>query len=479
MKELWKKSATELSQLIRQKELSPVELVDLYTERIKNIDPIIHAFTFLSIDAAKEKAKALEKEILHGDTFSPLFGIPIAIKDHFDTVSTPSTFGSYLLKDYIAKEDHLLVKRLKEAKALILGKTNMPEFGFSATSHNPIFPATRNPWNLEYTSGGSSSGSAAAVATGLCPLSLGSDGGGSIRIPASFCGIFGYKPSRGRLPWPIGKGRDLEHWELFSHAGPLSRTVEDAVLFLSVLSGPDPSDPYSLPKAEFCWSDCLKEDIRGLKIAYSLDLGYARIDPEVKQIVTKSIELFETDLGCNIEEVDPGWPDPSEAFSTLVYFGADLPVLKKAVSENSQKISSHITRFLERSFKPEDFSQALKIRRKVIFEMSKLMEQYDLFLTPVTAVPPFPLYFQGPDIIDGERADPLLSWIPFTYIMNMTGQPAAAVPAGWTSKSVPVGLQIAGRHLDDFTTLRAAYAFQKACPWQDKWPPIAFSSSKD
>ncbi|TFE71075.1 amidase [Methylacidiphilum caldifontis] len=474
MKELWKKSATELSHLIRNREISPVELVNLYAERIEKIDPYLHAFTYLSVESAKEKAKALEKEILEGSLLSPLCGVPIAIKEHYDIVSLPSTHGSLLFKDYIAKEDHLLIKRLKEAKALILGKTNMPEFGFSAVSHNPLFPATKNPWNFSLTAGGSSSGSAAAVAAGLCPLSLGSDGGGSIRIPASFCGIFGYKPSRGRIPWPIGRGRDFENWELFSHAGPLCRTVEDAVIFLSVLAGPDPSDPYSLPPAEFGWENCLKEDIKGLKIAYSLDLGYARVDPELKQIISKAIELFESDLGCKIEEVDPGWPDPSEAFLTLVYFGADLIAFRKAMLENRKKVSPHISDFVERNLKPEDFSLALKRRREIIYKMSKLMEKYDLFLSPVTAIAPFELYFQGPDFIAGHPVNPHVGWIPFTYIMNMTGQPAAAVPAGWTSKGLPVGLQIAGKHLDDLTTLKASYAFEKVCPWNEKWPSIAF-----
>lgn len=473
MKELWRKTASELGQLIKKKEISPVELVDLYTTRIEKIDPLIHAFTVLSLESAKEKAKALEKEIISGNILSPLCGIPITVKDHFDIVSLPSTCGSLLFKDYIAKEDHLLVKRLKEAKAIILGKTNMPEFGFSAVSHNPIFPPTRNPWKLDLTAGGSSSGAAAAVAAGLCPLSLGSDGGGSIRIPASFCGVFGYKPSRGRIPWPIGKGRDFESWELFAHAGPLCRTVEDAVLLLSVLSGPDSSDPYSLPPPEFAWEDCLKADIKGLKIAFSLDLGYARVDSELKQIVSKAVELFETDLGCTIEEIDPGWPDPSEAYLTLVYFGSDLVALRKAAEENRKKISHHIVDFLKRNFTPEDFSQALKLRRELVYKMSKLMENYDLFLSPVTAVPPFSLFFQGPDCIEGKPANPHISWIPFTYIMNMTGQPAAAVPAGWTSTNLPVGLQIVGRHLDDLTTLRASYAFELVSPWKDKWPPVA------
>jgi aspartyl-tRNA(Asn)/glutamyl-tRNA(Gln) amidotransferase subunit A len=365
---------------------------------------------------------------------------------------------------------------LKAAGAVILGKTNVPEFGYSGVGHNPVFPTTRNPWNLAMTPGGSSAGSGASVAAFVSPFAIGSDGGGSIRIPAAHSGLVGIKASMGRVPlYPGCKDErypGVSSWESLEHIGPMSRTVADSALMLSVIAGPDPRDRLSIPSGDVDWlGAAAPAAMKGLRVAYSADWGYAAVDPEVRRVVGEAVRVFETDLGCIVEEAHPGWEDPAEAFWSLVAMESDLVGMRAMVEGRRKEISPFLLALLDRNWTAEDFTNANMIRKAVANRMWRFMQRYDLLLTPTLAVPPFPVHMQGPEIIEG-RMVRAADWLCFTFPMNMTGQPAASVPAGFTSDGLPVGLQITGRHLADASVIGAAAAFEAARPWAGREPSL-------
>lgn len=280
----------------------------------------------------------------------------------------------------------------------MLGKTNVPEFGYSPTGHNPVFETTRNPWNLALTPGGSSAGAGAAVVTGVGPIATGSDGGGSVRIPASFCGLFGFKPSMGRIPLYPG-ARDerdpgVSGWESLEHIGPLTRTVADAALIMSTAAGPDMRDRHSLPKADFDWRRCLHGDLRGKRVAYSEDWGYAAVDPEVRRIVRAAVRVFERDLGCIVEQANPGFDDHFAAFFALMMAESDLRGIREMAGK--YRMSSHLIDALMIPWTAEDFTNANLARKSVVRKMAHFMSHYELLLTPTLAVPPFAIHMQGP-----------------------------------------------------------------------------------
>ncbi len=465
--------AVSLTALIKSRKLSPVEAVEAALERIDRLDASLHAFCTLTPDLARAAAGRIEAEIMAGRDPGPLAGIPVGHKDLLMTRGVRSTSGSLACKDFVPEEDDIVVERMRAAGAVMLGKTNAAEFGYSPTGHNPVFETTRNPWNLALTSGGSSAGSAAAVAAGMCPLATGSDGGGSVRIPASFCGLYGFKPSMGRIPLYPG-ARDERYpgvsgWESIEHIGPLTRTVADAALMMAAASGPDMRDRHSLPRAGFDWMDCLHGGVRGLRVAYSADWGYAAVDREVRQVVAQAVRVFERDLGCVVEETDPGWEDPFAAFFAIMFAESDL----KGMREMARKfrLSAHLADALAIPWTAEDFTNANLMRKSVVRKMAHFMARYDLLLTPTLAVPPFAIHMQGPEKIADRYVHPA-EFLCFTFPINLTGQPAASVPVGFTADGLPVGLQIVGRHLDDPTVLRASAAFEAAAPWREKWPPL-------
>jgi aspartyl-tRNA(Asn)/glutamyl-tRNA(Gln) amidotransferase subunit A len=467
--------AVELTARVRAKELSPVEVVDAVLERMDRLEPTLHAFCTPTPELAREEARRLEQEISEGEDPGPLAGVPVGIKDLHHAKGIRTTMGSHAYKDFVPDEDDVAVERLKSAGAVILGKTNVPELGYSGVGHNPVFETTTNPWNTNLTPGGSSAGSGAAVATGMGPIALGSDGGGSVRIPSSFCGLFGMKASMGRVPLYPGC-RDERHpgmssWESLEHIGPISRTVRDGALMLSVMAGPDDRDRHSLPEADFEWTEVIEGDLRGLRVAYSSDWGYAAVDPEVHRVVGEAVQVFEEDLGCTVEEANPGWEDPYGAFWGLVALDTDLAGMRRMAQELGDGMSPHIIEFLEQDWTAENLTSAVVTRKAVYNRMWRFMRDYDLLLTPTLAVPPFELGIQGPEVIDGCEVEPFY-WLSFTFPMNMTGQPAATVPAGFTQDGLPVGMQIVGRHLEDPLVLRASAAFEAARPWKDRWPPL-------
>ncbi len=473
--EICRMDAVTIAQQVRQKKLSPVDVVDAHLARMEALEPKLHAFCTPTPDLARATAKRLERDIAAGKDVGPLAGVPVGIKDLVCTKGIRTVSGSVAYKDFVPDEDDVVVERLAAAGAVIMGKTNVPEFGYSGVGHNPVFETTRNPWNLERTPGGSSAGSGAAVASGMCPFAIGSDGGGSIRIPSAHCGLYGLKASMGRVPLYPGTKDErypgVSSWESLEHIGPMSRTVADGALMMSVIAGPDPRDRHSLPAPSFDWMKSLKGGLKGLKVAYSPDWGYAAVDPAVRRIVGEAAKVFERDLGCVVEETNPGWDDPYNAFWGLVALESDLKGLRAMADTHAAQMTPHLVDFIRRPWTAEELTDAVVTRKAVNNKMWRLMQTYDLLLTPTLAVPPFPLLTQGPEKIDGRIVAPF-QWLAFTFPLNMTGQPAASIPAGWTDDGLPVGLQIIGRHLDDPLVLRASAAFEAAHPWKDRWPSI-------
>jgi aspartyl-tRNA(Asn)/glutamyl-tRNA(Gln) amidotransferase subunit A len=345
--EICRTDAVTLSGRIRAKELSPVEVVDAVLDRMERLEPTLHAFCTRTPEMARADAERIEAQIMAGEEAGPLAGVPVGIKDLVATKGIRTAMGSHAYIDFVPEEDDVVVERLKGAGAVILGKTNVPEFGYSGVGHNPVFETTTNPWNTNLTPGGSSAGSGAAVASGMGPFAIGSDGGGSIRIPSSFCGLYGIKASMGRVPLYPGcrdeRYPGVSSWESLEHIGPISRTVADSALMLSVIAGPDDRDRHTLPEASFDWLEVLQDkDLRGLRVAYSSDWGYAAIDPEVRRVVGEAVRVFERDLGCIVEEAHPGWDDPYDAFWGLVALDTDLVGMRKMAEELGDKMSPHL-----------------------------------------------------------------------------------------------------------------------------------------
>lgn len=462
---------------VRAGAFTATAVVEAAIARAERIEPIVHAFSVPAFTEARAAAAALDRRRSAGADLGPLAGVPVAIKDTVFTKGIRTTSGSHAYRDFVPEEDDVVVERLKAAGAIVLGKTNVPEFAYAGVGHNPVFPTTCNPWNPARTSGGSSAGSAVAVATGVTPIAIGSDAGGSIRIPAAFCGIVGVKPSWGRVPLYPGC-RDERYpgassFEHLEHLGPLTRTLADAALALSVIAGPDPRDRHSIPSADVDWLGCARpRDLAGARIAFSADLGYAIVEPEVRDIALAAARTFADRLGARLEEASPGLPDVQPPFLALVALDSDLTGMRRIAAALGAKLSPHLIDFLGRRWTAEDLTDAVTFQKTIANKLARFMADYELLLTPTTAVPPFGLGIRGPDTIAG-RAVPPTKWTALTSPFNMTGQPAVSVPAGWTADGLPVGLQIVGRHLDDTGVLRAAAAYEQARPWHDRWPPLA------
>ena len=469
-------TAVSLVAAIRARAISAVEATEAALARMQALEPILHAFCTPTPDLALQTARDIDAALARGEEVGPLAGVPIGVKDLICTKGIRTVSGSPAYVDFVPDEDDVVVERARAAGAVILGKTNVPEFGYSGVGHSPVFPATCNPWNPGRTSGGSSAGSGAAVAAGMCPLAFGSDGGGSIRIPAAHCGVFGMKPSMGRVPLYPGcrdeRFPGMSGWESLEHIGPISRSVADAALMLSVIAGPDPRDRHSIPGGDVDWiAAATPTSLRGLRVAYSADWGYAAVDPEVRRIVSGAARVFETELGCIVEEANPGFSDPAAAFWALVALETDLAGMRAMVDRHGTRMSPHVAALVTRDWTAEEFNAAIIQRKQVVNAMWRFMQRYDLVLTPTLAVPPFALHIQGPTQIDGRAVDDS-AWLAFTYPLNLTGQPAASVPAGYTEDALPVGMQIIGRHLDDALVLRACAAFEQAQPWSGRVPPV-------
>ena len=455
--------------------LSALEVTEACLQAIAVVDPVLHAFTHVADSAARATAKDIDARRARREPLGPLAGVPVPVKDLIFTKDMPTTFGSRLYENFVPADDDIVVERLRSADAVIIGKTNVSEFGYGGVGHNPLFPTTRNPWNPGLTSGGSSAGSAVAVATGIVPLALGSDGGGSVRLPASFNGIFGMKASMGRVPlWPGCRDETLpgaSGWESIEHIGPLTRTVADAQLLLSVIAGPDPRDRHSIPSADVDWLAADVQRSLGLRVAWCADWGGLPLDPDVRRVCAAAARVFETDLGCIVEETPPPFPWDIETFRAIVAMDTDFAGLRNLIAAHGgQAVSPRLRETLERVWTGEEFLVASSRRRGMANAMARFMSRYDLLLTPTVSTLPFALGHDGPGSIDGIGVDDD-AWTPTEFPSNLTGHPAASVPAGWSYGGLPIGLQICGRHLDDQMVLAACRAFESARPWRDRVPP--------
>jgi aspartyl-tRNA(Asn)/glutamyl-tRNA(Gln) amidotransferase subunit A len=450
-------SATSLLDLYREKVLSPVEVTQFLLDRLDRLQPKLNAFCIVDRDGALAAARASEERWRRDAPVGRLDGVPVTIKDLVLMRGFPTLRGSRLVDPHQDwSEDAPGVARLREAGAVILGKTTTPEFGWKALGDSPLTGITHNPWDVMRTPGGSSAGAAAACAAGIGPLHLGSDGAGSIRIPASFTGIFGLKPSFGRVP-----AYPLSAMGLLAHLGPMARTVADAALMLTVLSAPDHRDPYALPPGDTDWRDGIEDGVRGWRIAYGPTLGYAKVEPEIADAVTKAARQFET-LGAIVEEVDAIFPSPREALFTLWAAGAAklldaYPRDKRALVDpglvataaDGERISAI------------DYLGAELVRSALGQQMAAFHQKYDLLVTPMMPVPALSV---GQDLNDPATERHWIDWSPFSYPFNMTRQPAASIPCGLTSAGLPIGLQIVGPLYADARVLRAARAFETTQP---------------
>jgi Asp-tRNA(Asn)/Glu-tRNA(Gln) amidotransferase A subunit family amidase len=459
--------ATELAALIRRKKVSPVDAVDAVLDRIERLNPTLNAYCTVTADEARRAARAAERALSRrGATLGALHGVPFSVKDLVATRGVRTTFGSRLFADHVPAEDAPMVARLTAAGAIMVGKTNTPTLGWLGATHNLLFGATRNPWRLDRTPGGSSGGAAAAVAAGLAPIAIGTDGGGSIRIPASFTGIFGHKPSFGRIPvYPASAA-----WSL-SHIGPLTRTVADAALVMRVCAGPDERDPGSLPRAGVDYVRAARGGLKGLRVAYADDLGFqVPVDPEVRQAAARAARVFR-DLGARVEVVAPRWPSPFDSFYRI--FCGSLAARLRPYRERRDDIEPGLWRIVEEMLAepPTRYVEAWFERLAWWQHPRALFERIDLLLTPTVACPPFPVGLDHPAEVAGKPSRPY-GWLPFTYPFNLSGQPAASVPCGFTRAGLPVGLQLVGRRFDDATVLRAAAAFERAKPWENARPSV-------
>ncbi|WP_433672696.1 amidase [Nocardia sp. CA-136227] len=480
--------ATELVARIRSRELSPLELTDAVLDRMGKVDPLLHAFCTPTPELARRQARRVADDLVHGRDPGPLAGIPVGIKDLLSTKGIRTTSGSWVYRDHIPDVDDIVVERVLAAGAICLGKTNTSEFGYSATGLNPLFPATRNPWDTALSPGGSSAGSAAAVAAGLGPAALGSDGGCSVRAPAALCGLVGVKPSMGRVPvYPGCRDERLpgvSGWESVEHIGPLTRTVADAALLLSVLAGPDPRDRHSIPCGDVDWiaaagdGGARPDAMAGLRVGFSADFGYLPVDPVVRAVVERAVrEVVAGQLGCRVEPVRPGWSDPAAAFYALIMAESDLSGMRAMADTHADRMSPHLVAWLRGPWTAQDLTDANIARKALVNAMARLMRDHDVLITPTTAVPAFPVGLHGPGTIDGTPVSDS-TWIGFNYPANLTGQPAVSIPAGWTATGLPVGLQIIGRHLADETVLRLAAAIEAVAPWAHRRPPISTAAAE-
>jgi Asp-tRNA(Asn)/Glu-tRNA(Gln) amidotransferase A subunit family amidase len=459
--------ATVLVERIRRRELSPVELTEAVLERAERLQPQLFAFMTLDADGARTAAREAEASVLRGDKLGALHGLPVSVKDLEATRGLRSTSGSKFFEHYVPTTDGAVAGRLRQAGAVIFGKTNTPHMGHKDMSDNLLMPASRNPWLLDRTPGGSSGGAAAAVAAGIGPIAHGSDGAGSIRIPAALCGIFGLKPSFGRVPyWP-----NPDFWAARSHNGPLSRTVRDGALLLSVIAGADPRDPVSLDSDPEDYIQACDGDLRGLRVAWSEDFGYATVDQEVRALTRQAAQRF-TELGCQVEAVTPTWNNPAPWASLLWDVSTAIRNVDR-LAQHPEWIEPSMLRQVEhgRSVSVLEHGRA-QLARSAFYEQARqFMDGFDLLLTP--QMPCVAWSYQAPpEQIDGHPVPEMFDRLPFTFPFNLTGWPAASVPCGFNSEGLPVGLQIVAGARQDALCLRAAAAFEALQPWAQHRPPI-------
>ena len=460
--------AVEIACLIRARDLSVQDVVRAHLDQIARINPLVNAICTFIPDAAMRNAAAADDALAAGKDIGPLFGLPVAIKDLVPTKGIRTTYGSPIYKDNVPDCDALLVERLQRAGAIIVGKTNTPEFGAGSQTFNAVFGETRNPYDLTRTCGGSSGGAAVALATGMLPIADGSDLGGSLRNPASFCNVVGFRPSPGRVPtWP-----KLHAWSPLAVQGPMARTVQDVALLLTALAGPDPRAPLANPEPPSRFAVALDHDVAGSRIAWSRNLDRYPVDPIVTRTIDAQRATFER-LGCVVEDGAPDVADADEIFQVLRAWSfandytddlrRNRALIKDTVIWNTEKGLALDARTVAR---------AETKRTELYHRVREFMQDYDYLVLPVSPVPPFPVEQRWVTEIDGTPMQTYIDWMALCYAITITGLPAISVPCGFTPQGLPIGVQIVGRHQADLAVLQMAHAFEAATGFGKRRPPI-------
>jgi amidase len=461
--------ATRLARMIRRRSVSPLEITRAVLDRIERVNPRLNAYCTVAADQALAAARAATAAVRRGARLGPLHGIPVSIKDLTPTRGIRTTWGSKIYEHHVPEEDGLVVERLRAAGAIVVGKTNTPEFGAGANTRNDVFGPTRNPWNPALTCGGSTGGGAVALATGMGPLAQGSDLGGSLRIPAAFCGVVGLRPSPGLVP----VHPTVLAWDTYGVQGPMARTVADVALMLAAIAGPDPRSPISYPVDTRRFLGAVaRPSVRGIRIAWGGDLGVTPVDEEVLAVARSAVRVFRR-LGARVEEAHPDFEGLHEI--VLSSRGARMVGLhEEKFAKWRDVMQEHLRKNIEYGLGlgASEIGRAERLRTALWHRVRQFLERYDLILTPTTAVKPFPVETWYPTEINGRPMGSYIDWVLLTYAFTVIGVPALSVPCGFTRDGLPVGLQIAGRWRDEVTVLRAAAAFEEAAPWADRRPPV-------
>ena len=458
--------ARRLAQLLRARKVSATEVVKAFIAQIERVNPQLKAIVTFLPERALKQAKAQDRK---GARRGPLAGLPIAYKDLLATRGIRTTMGSLVYRDHVPTANHALVERLGAAGAITIGKTNTPEFGAGSQTFNAVFGATRNPYDPSKTCGGSSGGAAAAVACGMLPFADGSDLGASLRNPANFCNVVGFRPTPGRVPnFPAANA-----WDTQPVLGPVARSVADAAFLFSAMAGPDPRVPISIDEPGESFARPLARSFRGARIAWSADLGGLPMDERVTRALAPQRKLLAA-LGCRIEDAEPDFSGASEAFETLRALSFALryaPLLETHRDQLKDTVIWNIEQGL--ALDGERIARAERLRTELFHRMRRFLERHDFLVAPVNQLPPFPVEIDYPREIAGTKMNNYLDWMKSCYFITITSHPAVSVPAAFTDDGLPVGLQIVGRYRDDFGVLQLAHAFERATQLYKRRPAIA------
>jgi amidase len=463
------RSAQTLAGQLRRSEISAREVVQAHLDQIARVNPRVNAICTLVPDQALSDADAADANLAAGRPAGALHGLPVVIKDLVSTAGIRTTFGSPIYANHVPDQDDLIVERLRTAGAIVLGKSNTPEFGAGSQTYNAVFGETRNPYNLDRTCGGSSGGAAVALATGMVPIADGSDLGGSLRNPASFCNVVGFRPSPGRVPsWPVG-----DAWSSLSVQGPMARSVADVALLLTAIAGPDARAPISNPDPADRFAGSLDASFAGVKIAWSQNLGRYPVDPVVTQTIDAQRTVFE-DLGCVVEDADPDVRHADDIFQTLRAWGF-ARALADDLRRHRDRIKDTVIWNVEKglALSGTDVANAQAKRTDLYHRVRHFMQDYRFLVLPVAAVVPFPVEQRWVQEVNGVAMQTYIDWMALCYAITLTGLPAISVPCGFTADGLPVGVQIVGRHQADLDVLRLAHAFESATGFAQRRPGIA------
>ena len=461
--------ATNLVHMIRQKDVSVMEVMEAHLAQIDRVNPVVNAIVTYHPDQALDNARTADEAIAKNKPIGPLFGLPIAHKDLVSTKGVRTTFGSPIFRDFVPDQDELIVERLKKAGAISVGKTNVPEFGAGSQTFNPVFGATLNPYDTTRTCGGSSGGAGVALACGMLPIADGSDMGGSLRNPANFSNVVGLRPAPGRVPrWPAANA-----WGMLSVQGPMARTVGDTALMLSAIAGPDPRAPFSIREPGQSFALPLERDFKGETIAWSRDFGGLPVDPEVTSAIEEKLGIFE-DLGMIVKSGQPNFAEADDVFKTLRAW-TFIQGYGDLLEKHRHQIKDTVIWNLEAGFglTGPQIARAEMDRTTLYHRVRKFMDEHAFMIMPVSQVPPFDVNTSYPTEIDGVQMETYIDWMKSCYYITVTGLPAISVPCGFTSSGLPIGVQIVGRHEDEFGVLQLAHAFEQITQTWTQRPPVA------